>query len=142
MNKDGALNGRLVTNDDFIKQKASMLTQPSMLPKSKVKISSPEEAYKVVIAQVGCSLHRDAVDTRIIGYVTSLGKTGKIFKTEEEAGGQPAIAEQHSAVKDGDANGIPDDWEKANKLKAGDAQQTNANGYTYLEEYLNSLVKM
>lgn len=142
MNKDGQLNGRPVTNDDFIKQKATLLTQPSMLPKSNVKIGTPQQAYQIVIAKAGASLHRDAVDTRIIGYVTSLGKTGKIFKTEAEAGGQATIAEHHTMLKDADADGIPDSWEKANKLKAADVQQTAASGYTHLEEYLNSLAKM
>jgi hypothetical protein len=142
MDKDGDLDGHLITNDDFVKQTASILSQPSMLPKSNVKIGTPQEAYKIVIAQAGSSLHRDAVDTRIVGYVTSLGKTGKIFKSEAEVGGQPVVAEQHSTLKDTDGDGIPDDWEKASKLKTGDAQQATASGYTHLEEYLNSLIKM
>lgn len=142
LNKDGVLNGRLITNDDFIKEKATVLTQPSMLPKSNLKIGTPQQAYQITITQAGSSLHRDAVDTRIIGYVTSLGKTGKEFKTEADAGGQPAVDEQHSTLKDTDGDGIPDNWEKAHKLTAANAQQTNNSGYTHLEEYLNSLIKM
>jgi len=144
MNKDGKLNGRPVTAEDFIIQKATMLNQPSMMPKSKVKIDNPEKAYEIVVAQAGSSLKRDAIDSRIVGYVTTLGKAGKIFKSEAEAGGQPEVAEKHSTVKDSDGDGIPDAWETTNNLKpteAADGQQTNASGYTNLEEYLNSLVK-
>lgn len=140
MNKDGKLNGRLMTNEDFAAQKASILSQPSMMPKSNVKISTPEEAYKAVIAGVGSSLHRDAVDTRILGYVTSLGKEGQIFKTVAATGGQAIAAVQTSTVKDADADGIADDWEKAKGVSKATAQHANANGFTPLEEYLNSLV--
>lgn len=144
LNKDGKLNGRPITTQDFVKQTATMLTGPSMLPKSNVKISTPQQAYQTIIAQVGSSLYRDAIDNRIIGYVTSLGKAGEIYKSEAEVGGQPAVAEKHSTLKDTDEDGIPDEWEKANGLKAGqqaDAQQVSANGYTNLERYLNSLIR-
>jgi len=35
-----------------------------------------------VLAHAGCSLHRDAVDTRLIDAVNSFGKTGQIIHTE------------------------------------------------------------
>ena len=145
MNKDGKLNGRLITTSDFVKQTATMLTEPSMLQKSNVKIGTPQQAYKIVVAQAGSSLNRDAVDSRIVSYVTSLGRAGQIFKTEAEAGGQPAISEKHSTIKDTDADGMPDTWETAHHLNtnnAADAYQINKNGYSNLEEYLNSLTKM
>lgn len=145
LNKDGILNGRPVTTDEFIKQTATILTQPTLLQNNDVKICTPDEAYKIVIAQAGASLNRDAIDSRIISYVTSLGKAGKIINTEAEAGGQPEVPEVKTKLKDKDGDGIPDDWEKANQLNpdnSADAQAAGAGGYSNLEIYLNSLVKM
>lgn len=145
LNKDGILNGRPVTTDEFVKQTATILSQPTLLSANDVKISTPEEAYKIVVVQAGASLNRDAVDKRIVGFVTSLGKAGKIINTEAEAGGQPQVPEVHAKLKDKDGDGIPDDWEVANHLNLGDpadAQAVNANGYSNLEVYINSLAKM
>ena len=47
------------------------------------------------------------------------------------------------APTDSDGDGMPDEWEKANGLNpedAADGKQTNADGYTNLEFYMNSLV--
>lgn len=144
LDKDGKLNGRLITDEDFIKETATLLKEPTLLLKSNVKISTAAEACKVVMAEAGSSLKRDAVDNRIIGYFKSLGKTGAIFKTEADAGGQDLPKEVRSTVKDTDQDGIPDDWEKKNKLDKGnaaDAVKINGTGYTNLELYINSLIK-
>ncbi|MFI5157226.1 MAG: polysaccharide lyase family 1 protein [Sphingobacteriales bacterium] len=145
MNKDGILNGRAVTIEDFVKEKATLLSQPTLLTTNDVKIGTPEDAYKIVIAQAGASLHRDEIDNRILGYVTSLGKTGKIIHSVAEAGGQPELAEVHTNLKDRDGDGMPDGWEIANYLNpndAADAQAVKTSGYSNLEIYLNRLVKM
>lgn len=145
LNKDGKRNGRLVTDNDIIKEKAKLLKEPTLLSKSNVKVSTAAKACKVVMAEVGSSLKRDAVDNRIIGYFKSLGKTGQIFKTEADAGGQPAVKEIISAVKDTDRDGMPDNWEKKNKLNfnnAADAAEISGSGYTNLELYLVSLIKL
>lgn len=126
LNKDGQLNGRLVTDADFIKETATLLKEPSLLSQSNVKISSATEACNVVMAEAGSSLKRDAIDARIIGYLKSLGKTGEIFKTEADAGGQQAVKEVVLSVKDANGDGIPDD--KKSRFKT-------------LEAYLNSLAK-
>ncbi|HEY4063006.1 MAG TPA: hypothetical protein VGM30_13965 [Puia sp.] len=141
LNKDGILNGRAATTEEFAKEKCTLLSEPTFLSKNDVRITTPEAAYKIVIAQAGASLHRDAIDSRIIGYVTSLGKAGKIIRTVAEAGGQPAVAEVHSTRKDQDGDGIPDDWETAHHLNpkdAADAKTISAGGYSNLELYLNS----
>lgn len=126
LNKDGQLNGHLVTDADFIKETATLLKEPTLLSQSNVKISSATEACHVVMAEAGSSLKRDAIDTRIIGYLKSLGKTGEIFKTEADAGGQQATKEIVLSVKDANGDGIPD--EKKSRFKT-------------LEAYLNSLAK-
>lgn len=109
------------------------------------------QAYNVVILYGGASYKRDAVDTRIInevknGTTTFKGsKTGKlgIIDSQNDVGGWPALL-QTAILKDTDGDGMPDDWEIANKL---DASKANANGrdlssaYDNIEVYLNSLVK-
>jgi hypothetical protein len=140
-NKDGALNGRAALDTDFVHQKATLVTKKQNLPKVAVTTVSAEAAFKNVLAQAGASLHRDAIDQRIIGYLTSLGKEGKIFKTEADAGGQGAIAGAKSD-RDSDGDGIPDKWEKAHKLNPKnpkDAAMVTGEGYTRLEEYLHLL---
>jgi hypothetical protein len=143
INKDGVLNGRAVIDTDFVHEKATLVSKKQNNPSVAVKVESAAEAYKKVLAEAGASLKRDAVDLRIIGYLKSLGKDGKIFKTEVDAGGQPNIA-QAKAEKDTDGDGIPDVWEKKLGLNASnpkDASAFSKGGYSNIEEYLNNSVK-
>jgi hypothetical protein len=144
LNKDGKVNGRLVTDEDFIKQTATLVKEPSAMSRSNVTISPTADAVKVIMDEAGSSLKRDAVDKRIIGYFKSLGKKGQVFKTEADAGGQPEVKQETSKLKDTDADGIPDKWETKNNLNvndSADAAGTTQSGYTNLENYINSLVK-
>lgn len=133
LNKDGKLNGRLVSDSDFVRAKATLLKQRSFT--TNVTIDNAADAYQKVLAGAGASLNRDAVDTRIIGYLKTLGKEGVIFKTEEAAGGQGALPAA-KPLADKNSDGIPDSWEASHK-----GQATAADGYTPLETYLNDLVK-
>ncbi|MCY0969901.1 hypothetical protein [Chryseobacterium wangxinyae] len=144
LNKDGEVNGRLITDEDFMKQKATLLKEPSSMLRSNVTVSSAADVWKVIMAEAGSSLKRDQVDKRIIGYFKSLGKKGQIFKTEVDAGGKPEMKQQFSKLKDTDADGIPDSWEMRNKLNfnnADDATLISKAGYSNLENYINSLVQ-
>lgn len=144
LNKDGKVNGQLITDADFIKETATVMKEPSVLSRSNVKISSANDALKKVMTEAGSSLQRDAVDKRIISYFKSLGKKGQIFKTEIDAGGQPEVKQENSKLKDTDQDGIPDNWETKNKLNPMDAKDATViteTGYTNLENYLNQLVK-
>ena len=132
VNKDGKLNGRLVTDDDFIKAKATLLKTRTFT--TNVTIDNAADAYKKVLAGAGASLHRDAVDKRIIGYLATLGKDGVIFKSEVDAGGQGELPAA-KPLADSNKDGIPDTWEASHKTKA------LTNGYTPLETYLNDIVK-
>ena len=79
----------------------------------------------------------------MIGFVKSLGKEGKIIKSEVEVGGQPKVAEV-KGLKDTDGDGIPDSWEKAHKLNPNDkadGSNITANGYSNLEIYINELAE-
>jgi hypothetical protein len=137
------------------------------LPMPALTILETEEAKKYVLANAGATLpKRDEVDTRITEQV----RTGKInyrqdvklpetqFKHRRlpidsykigiitdpsQVGGYPEY--KGSPYKDSDNDGMPDDWEKKNGLNPGNAADAvqvakNNSGYTYIEEYLNSVV--
>jgi len=115
------------------------LTAP--FAEAKVAIDPADKAYEKIVAGVGCSLHRDSVDTRLIAELTSLGKLGKIIKDPNEVGGFGAIKGAATPL-DSDGDGIPDAWETAHQLDphdAKDASRVNADGYSMLEVYVNSL---
>lgn len=140
LNKDGVLNGMLAPDSSFISTGATMQENPTQYTGT-VKVEEATNAYYSVLKTVGASLHRDAVDMRLIGYLKSLGKEGKIFKTEADAGGQGAIA-SGKPLKDTDGDGIPDIGEQRNGLNLKDPKDGTklaTNGYSNLENYLNSL---
>jgi hypothetical protein len=118
--------------------KAYKLSSP--IPVPAVKTDDAMTAYKRVLAEAGAVLpKRDAVDTRIVGEVRN--GTGKIIDDEEQVGGWPEL-KSTEPPKDSDRDGMPDDWEKQHDLNPDDPADgnadTNADGYTNLEEYLNS----
>lgn len=103
---------------------------------------SPQAAVDVVLKSVGNSLHRDTVDTALIDQVKSYGTKGAQISDEKEFGGVGEIA-NGAALKDSDGDGIPDEWEMKNGLDpndASDGMKVASNGYSSLENYVNSLV--
>lgn len=135
------------------------------LPMPEVTILDAAAAKSYVLQNVGAILpKRDAVDARVVEQV----RTGKIAYRENvqlpatqfkhrrapidsykqgiitdvsQVGGYPEYKGQ--PYKDSDKDGIPDDWEKKNKLDPGnadDAAQLTRSGYSHIEEYLNSVV--
>ncbi|MGV3541508.1 MAG: FlgD immunoglobulin-like domain containing protein [Rufibacter sp.] len=110
-----------------------------------------QEAYEAVLSQVGASLKRDAVDTRIVNevrtgtatYGGAYGAGKGIIDTQGTVGGWPSL-QSLPAPTDTDKDGMPDTWENENGLNPNDPADrngdVNSNGYTNLEEYLNGLV--
>lgn len=111
-----------------------------------VTVDTAAVAYDKIVAGVGCSLHRDAVDSFLIQSLTT--KTGKLIDTQtdlaEQVGGNGfGELKGGELPKDSDGDGIPDAWETAHGLNPNDAADGNKldkSGYTMLEVYLNGLV--
>lgn len=138
------------------------------MPMAKLRIIPAVEAYQYVLQQAGAILPvRDAVDNRIVKTV----KTGKItyvegmdtviggefikrrlpkdsykqgiITTPAQVGGYPEY--KGTPYPDSDNDGIPDAYEIKNRLNpnmAADAGSIAKNGYSNIENYLNSLVKL
>lgn len=138
----------------------------SPLPMPQITIIPTEKAYSYVLENAGATLpKRDPVDARIVKQV----RTGKIEYLEgvklpdtqfkhrrlpidsykqgiitdiNQVGGYPTYAGQ--PYQDSDKDGMPDAYEKKNKLNPNDAtdasQVRGKDGYTNIEVYLNSVV--
>lgn len=136
------------------------------LPMPELTILPAKNAFQYVLNNAGATLpKRDAVDSRIVEQV----KTGKIKYKEgvklpetqfkhrrlpidsykqgiitdiSQVGGYPEY--KGTPYKDSDTDGMPDEWETKNGLNpknAADASlDKNKDGYTNIEEYLNSVV--
>ena len=123
-----------------------------------VTTHTAEMAFEKVLDYAGASLHRDNLDETIVsdtrnGETTYTGKDCKLGIINSQDDLKPADAgddwnawpelKSEKAPTDSDGDGMPDEWEKANGLNpedATDGKQTNADGYTNLEVYMNSLV--
>ena len=97
------------------------------------------EAWTSVLAKSGASRVRDTVDLRILAGVAD--GTGRIINSQTEVGGWPELA-PGTPWTDTDGDGMPDDWETAHGLDpaaADGAADSNGDGFTNLEDWLNSL---
>lgn len=128
----------------------SKVLVPFSLP-ALVSETNASQAYLDVLAGAGAILpERDTLDQRIINDVKN--NTGKIIDVQ---GGYPHGTPYAQTVNawptlvsttpptDTDHDGMPDTYETANGLNpnnAADRNNRNAEGYTLLEVYLNSIV--
>ena len=78
------LNGHLISDGEFKNTggPAVFATSPFLQPSVPVTINSASNAWLKVVADAGCSLHRDGVDQSIISELKSLGKTGHLITAE------------------------------------------------------------
>lgn len=100
------------------------------------------DVFEAVLAGAGCRVPlRDDVDRRIAADVRALNV--RTIDRPEQVGGWPELA-AGTAPPDADHDGLPDAWEARAKLDPHDASDgpadADGDGYTNLEEYLNSLV--
>ena len=102
------------------------------------------QAYAQAVRHAGASLHRDAVDRRLIRELTSLGTLGEIIRDENQAPmAGPGSVKDGKAPQDADQDGMPDAWERRYKLNPTDpadgSLDADQDGYSNLEEYLQQL---
>ena len=139
------------------------------MPMARVSILPAQKAYEYVLENVGASLpKRDPVDKRIVEEV----RTGKIIYKEggktnvgnkfikrrlpEDSYKQGIISDvsqvsgypeyKGTPYKDADNDGMPDGWETKYGLNAKNAADASLDrekdGYTNIEEYINSVVPL
>ena len=94
-----------------------------------------------VLETAGASLSRDSVDARIVADVRA--RAGTIIDDVSETPGWPTLATS-PPPHDSDGDGMPDAFEESVGLDPADAGDgpgdRDGDGYTNLEDYLNSLV--
>jgi hypothetical protein len=125
----------------------------SSFPAARITNHTAEEAYELVLADVGANMpKRDSADTRIIeeirtGTATYGGIWGEgkgIIDSQMIVGGWPQLNSATPPV-DSDHDGMPDDWELVRTLDPSNAEDgaedQDGDSYTNLEEYLNWLVR-
>ena len=124
-----------------------------------VTTHTADKAYEKVLAYAGASLSRDAIDAVMVSdtrnrtatYTGSIVGTPGMIDSQDDL--KPSGADDSwsawptlsssAAPTDTDGDGMSDTWEDANGLdknNASDGALTASNGYTNLENYLNSIV--
>ncbi|KAL2686954.1 hypothetical protein Neosp_004501 [[Neocosmospora] mangrovei] len=140
-NRNGKLDGSALCESTTCYSSMDIVKTPYDYP-APATARTAEQALNVVLASVGNSKTRDAVDTALVEEVKTYGKKGSQISNESDFGGVGAIA-SGKAPTDTDGDGIPDEWEKKNGLNPNDksdGMKIASNGYTNLENYVNSLV--
>ncbi len=140
LNLNGALDGTAVTNASF--PTLQLVGTPFDYPAPIVALT-PEQSVQHIAAFAGASHRRDSVDTNMIAELLSYGIDGRQIYNENEVGGVGVVAGAATPVVDTDGDGMPDWWEEAagtNPLVADNNGDLDGDGYTNLENYINSLV--
>ena len=133
-------------------------------PTGDVTTHTAEIAYDKVLLFGGANLHRDLVDLRYVGEVSTgtatytgpvTGKPGQLDFINDPDGEQnetyPSFPDLTSESRgpgfDTDGDGMPDEWESLNGLDPHDSSDANTytidtkGWYTNIEVYLNALVE-
>ncbi|MCZ6594989.1 MAG: hypothetical protein O6943_08750 [Bacteroidetes bacterium] len=112
-----------------------------VVPLSNVQIDDVDNVFDLVLANAGAVVpHRDAVDERIVQDVR-LG-SGTLIDSQDEVGGWP-ILNPGTPWPDSDQDGMDDTWERTTfgNLKMEANGDHDRDGYTNIEEYINSFIK-
>ena len=143
----GIVMGNGGTEED---KKNTIIDKPHVAESMTVQAAA--EAYVAVLKWVGASYKRDTLDERIINDVKN--RTGKLIDVqggfphgtayELTVNAWPAL-QSLPAPLDTDKDGMPDDWEKKNKLNPNDPADATAfkldKNYSNVEVYINSIIK-
>ncbi|NDW17860.1 hypothetical protein D0T53_02875 [Dysgonomonas sp. 216] len=144
-NRNGILDGHLIPQNEF-SGGPTFVSTPYNYPLLPTIPAS--QVYDELMKSVGASLpYRDNLDWYLLNELSSFGVKGAIINNETDLPfGAPntwAMWGGNSRT-DSDGDGIPDEWETANGLNpnnASDAMQIAANGYTNIENYINSITE-
>ena len=135
--QDGLRDG-IDTGWDMFAGSYSQIKEPPGFPK--LRTSDVATAYNDVLAYAGASRSRDTVDKRLVWQVRS--EKGAIIDSQSQVGGWPTLRSV-AAPADADRDGMADHWERQHGLNPDDPDDRNRDqsqdGYTALEEYINSL---
>ncbi len=156
-------NGVIIDDGNATTKDTIKLTEPVIT--GDITTHTAQVAYEKVLANVGASLYRDAVDSRHMEeakngtttYTGSATKTGEgqpvthypgIIDFVKDQGVYALESTTRPEGFDSDGDGIPDEWEIANGLNPNDKSDGNAKTidtekgwYTNIEVYANSLVE-
>lgn len=142
-NKNGVLDGRSLGQGDF--GSVTWETSPSVEFPA-IPALGAQEALQYVREHAGASLYRDAADQYVIAELESWGTSGKTISDEASLGLPDVVGELPggSAPPDTDRDGMADAWELEAELDPDDPEDRNddrnGDGWTNLEEYINSRV--
>ena len=155
--------GVIIDDENSTIRDTIKLTEPVIT--GDITTHTAQVAYEKVLANVGASLYRDAVDSRHMEeakngtttYTGSATKTGEgkpvthypgIIDFVKDQGVYALESTTRPEGFDTDGDGIPDEWEIANGLNPNDKSDGNAKTidtekgwYTNIEVYANSLVE-
>lgn len=139
-NKDGVYNPSPVTTFSGSDVVATPYKYPVLPTVSSTSLIDD------LIPNVGASLpYRDYTDYYMIDELKSFGKDGALISNENSLFyGNPSTWKVWTGSKkvDTDGDGMPDDWESSNGTNpsVNDAMKKSSNGYTNIENYINSIV--
>ncbi len=144
-NKNGVLDGYLIPQNEY-SGGPTFQSKPYDYP---VLPTIPAtQLYDNLSKSVGASLpYRDNADWYLIKELGSLGTKGAFIGDEKDLPfGAPNTWTVWGGTKptDSDNDGMPDAWETANGLNpndASDAMKIASNGYTNIENYINSITE-
>jgi len=141
-NKDGTLNG----TDPGSPGGTTKATKANSTDTASLPTKSAADTYTTVLADAGCSLHRDQVDSLVVADAKSLGKSGQLWTDQTATGlgnsGYGTLAGGTAPV-DTDKDGMPDAWETKYGLNPSDPADATGDfdktGYTNIEKYINGI---
>ena len=138
-NMDGVFDPVEITDYNAATREATPYNYPELT------LNPGKTLLETNLPTVGATLpYRDMTDCYMVDEVLSYGKKGALISNEETLiYGAPSTWKVFAGVKkqDTDNDGMPDAWEDANgtdKTK-NDAMTKAANGYTNIENYINSI---
>ena len=140
-----SVNGSVVGQIPVAWQRATPLTAEAYIISPESALTLATNALPIVGAyqKLNCdgswAVNRDSVDTRLINEYSAGTGISAPPANETAVGGYPTLA-AGTACSDKDADGMPDIWEETRGYNPNNPLNRNkvaANGYTYLENYLN-----